>query len=365
MWGNEETIMTEKIQTNINTGSTGGLGFGYRSYNRAYLNYPGVVHDAQLVTRLSRIGQEIIDRGRRGITRCVVRAVMPEGVLGDILDNPETSHVVEGAVPTQFVSQANGRPRERLWMMLAAINHRSRTPLYPVSEMIAQVDQARRPPGATPAERATQVREEGYRFIHTIPPERVGEIQALWGDSFEWDQSGIVHLEKTLKTSQYLRPNARNVWFSGLIEPDTNRLAAIATAERLDIPVEDGHVLPLIESTEWRRSDAVRRHGLAAAVVSHLHAQVLEDLYTECPTIIAETNYRSGAHHVGFAAGMDVPTRILRGRMLPQMLIQNVRVGDGFVPDRIRDFTLMHVSDEAVQTLYSPASRHAVLKGGI
>lgn len=355
--------MTE--QFNTNTGSTGGLGFAYRSYERAYLNYPGVIHDADVLARLSRIGQEIIGRGRHGVTRAVMRAVVPGSVLGEVLENPETSHVVEGAVPTQFSSEANGRLSEQLWMMLAAINHRSRTPLFPVTEMINQVDNAKRIPAHTPLERATLLKSDGYRFIDLIPPDRIDEMQSLWGESFEWDREGIADLSRKLLVSQGMTSHKRNVWFSGLIEPDNNRLAAIATAERLDIPVDNGEVLPVIESTEWRRSDAVRRHGLAAAVVSHLNARVLEDLDGERPTIIAETNYRSGAHHVGFATGMEVPTRLFRGRFLPQMLIQNVRVGDGLAPDRKRDFTLMHVADEAIQKFYSPAARLAVLEGGI
>lgn len=355
--------MTETLNTN--TGSTGGLGFAYRSYERAYLNYPGVIHDADVVTRLGRIGHEIVGRGRRGVTRAVVRAVVPESVLSEVLENPETAGLVEGAVPTQFVSESNGRSGEPLWMMLAAINHRSRVPLFPVPEMINQVDNAKRIPALTPVERAIQLRIEGYRFIDLIPPDRIEEMQSLWGESFEWDREGIADLGRKLLASQGMSPSQRNVWFSGLIEPGTNRLAAIATAERLDLPVDNGEVLPVIESTEWRRSDAIRRHGLAAAVVSHLNARVLEDLGGERPTIIAETNYRSGAHHVGFASGMEVPTRLFRGRLLPQMLIQNVRVGDGLEPDRKRDFTLMHVPDDAIQTFYSPAARLAVLEGGL
>lgn len=355
--------MTEAIE-NTNTGSTGGLGFAYRSYERAYLNYPGVVHDAGVITRLGRIGRQIVDRGRRGVTRAVVRAVVPERVLGDVLENPETAGLVEGAVPTAFVSQTNGTSSEPLWMILAAINHRDRTPLYPVPEMIGQVDEGKRIP-MQPEQRIAQLRHEGYRFIDTIPPERIDEMQELWGDSFEWQRVGIAELSASLSAAHSLQPRGRGVWFSGIVEPGTNRLAAVATAERLDIPLHDGQTLPIVESTEWRRSDRVRRHGLAAAAVVHLNAQVLEDLSGCSPKIIAETNFRTRADRVGFAAGMDVPLRQFRGRFLPQMLIQNVRVGDGFESDRKRDFTLMHISDESVQTLFSPASRHAVLKGGI
>lgn len=354
--------MTARIE-NTNTGSTGGLGFSYRSYDRAYLNYPGVIHSADDVGRLSRIGQAIIERGRRGVTRGVLRAIVPSRVLEDIVHNPEFAGLVEAAAPVGHTEQANRS--EPLWMMLAAINNRKRTPLFPVADMVSAVDVERKTPSVTPRERISALRHKGYRFITDIPEERIGEVEELWGNSFEWDRPGIMGLRDKLRQAIMSPKHSRSVWFSGVIEPVRNTLAAIATAERLDIPVRRGVSIPLIESTEWRRADHIHQHGLTAAAVSHLHANVIEDLERVSPAVIAETNFRSGAHRVGFAAGMDVPSRTVHGVYVPQMLIQNVRVGDGFPPDRERDFTFMHIPEESVQTYYNAASRDAMLKGDL
>lgn len=356
--------MTERIE-NTNTGSTGGLGYSLRSYDRAYCNYPGVIHDADTVRRLFRIGQNIITRSRHNVTRGVLRAMVPSSVLEQLADNPETAGCIEAVVPTRYATRANGRSSEPLWMMLAAINNRSRTPLFPVDDMVRIVDSERKSPSVHPVERITHLRAEGYRFITDIPEERIGEVETLWGNSFEWKRSGIVELRNKLHAGLGLPKRSRTVWFSGLVEPEHNTLAAIATAERLDIPIAEGVSVPIVESTEWRRADHITRHGLATAVVSHLHANVVEDLSNLAPTIIAETNYRSGAHRVGFASGMDVPARSVFGADIPQMLIQNVRVGDGLSPDGERDFTLLHIPEESLQTYYHDASREVMLKGDI
>ncbi len=354
--------MTER--DNINTGSTGGLGFSYRSYDRAYLNQDGAIHDASYFARLATIGHRIIDHGRRGVTRCVVRALVPERVLDDMLALPETYPLVEAVVPTGFTF-INGRGQEPVWMMIGAVNHRSRRPLFGVSDMVTRVDQSRRFPTLSPWERIMNLRSEGFRFISRFSQQRIPEVLSLWRDSFEWDESGVTKLQKDLEANHARHSSRRSLWFSGVVDPRTDRLVALATAERLDMPLHGQQAIPIVESTEWRRADDVSRHGLVAGAVSHLNTQILTDLDGQRPTVIAETNYRSGAHHVGFAAGMDVAPREIHGRPVSQMLIQNVRVGDGYVPDGARDFTMMHLPNNARQTLYDIASRQAILKGSV
>lgn len=356
--------MTERIE-NTNTGSTGGLGYSLRSYDRAYCNYPGVIHDADTVRRLFRIGQNIITRSRHNVTRGVLRAMVPSSVLEKLAGTPETAGNIEAAVQTRYATRANGRRSEPLWMMLAAINNGNRMPIFPVRDMVRVVDSERKAPSIPPVDCITSLRRDGYWFISDIPEERVGEVEALWGNSFEWSRSGILDLRDKLRSAIGIPKQSRTVWFSGIVEPEHNTLAAIATAERLDIPIAEGVSVPIVESTEWRRADHITQHGLTAATVSHLHANVVEDLQGLSPTVIAETNFRSGAHRVGFASGMDVPARSVFGADIPQMLIQNVRVGDGLTPDGERDFTLLHIPDESLQTYYHDASREAMLKGDL
>lgn len=359
-----EKNMIEQRTENENTGSTGSLGFAYRSYNRAYINFQGVIHDAGYVARLGRIGNELIKRRRKNVTRGVLRALIPHSVLMDVLDNPESADLVESVVPIRYLTGANGRSPEPLWMMLAAVNHPERTPYTPVRDMATAVDDTRRRKITAPAVRIPALEQEGYRFIRNIPADRIAEIRRLWADSFEWNTKGIRQLRETLTSTQSCSRAQRRVWFSGLVEPRSGRLVSLATAERLDLPVGDGRTVPVVENTEWRGIDSKRR-GLTAAVVAHLNAQILDDIGDLNPLIIAEANYRSGAHHVGYAAGMEIPPRSISGRPVRQMLIQNVRVGDGCEPDGPRDFSMMYLNQSAIQMYYDRASRLSMLKGTV
>jgi len=355
--------MIEQL-SNVNTGRARALGFSYRSYERGYLNYPnGVISEIGVLERLGAIGREMVRKSRRGVTRVVARPFVTEDVLREALGSPKLSNLVEAAVPTSYTY--HGRRSSPVWMMLGAVNHPTRLPLRPVAEMVGRVDAAKRTSFQTPAERIGELQREGYTFIRNIPSDRIHEIHRLWENSFEWDEAGVQKLHNDLIDNKKRRPKERSVWFTAVIEPRSNRVVSLATAERLDLPVVDGLRLPIIENTEWRRSDDTNRHGLAAAAVSHLNAQILEDIGSLHPVIIAETNYHSGAHHVGFASGMEVPTRTIHGRAIPQMLIQNVRVGDGLQPDGKRDFTMMHLPDQTIQTIYDPASRREILKGDL
>ncbi len=342
------------------------MGFMYRSDRRAYVNQSGVMHDAAYVLRLGRVGREIVHRGRRNVTRCVLRGMVPGTVLSDILDQSDEP-LVEAAVPTGFMTTPNGRASEPIWMMLAAVNHPSRRPLFPVAKMIQDVDQSGSGHAKTPVGRIAELRREGYTFLRQIPVRFARDVLHLWGDSFHWDEEAVENLRRNITHGNSISPYDRHVWFTGILSPQRH-LVALATAERLDVPLEDGESIPIVESTEWRRSPDASRSGLAAAAVSHLTAQVLADIGDKNPLIIAETNYRSGAHHVGFAAGMEVPDRTHEGRSIPQMLIQNVGVGDGLPPqgpESKRDFTMMYLPKAQIQALYAPASRESMLKGGV
>lgn len=350
-----------------NTGSTGGLGSCLRTENRRYINYPyGVVRDVRYLERMAGLGQETINRGRQGVTRAVLRILLPETTLHQIVGSPSLSALVEAVVPTHYTEHRRGG--DRVWMAMGAINHPLRSPLYPVTQMVREVDAMKKIVHASqnpPVNRIQDLREEGYQFLQTIPSDRLGEMKNLWGRTFQWDDAGIENFSKQIERMRRVRPDQRGLWFSGVVEPRSNALVAVAQGERLDMPIGDGRNIPIVESTEWRRSDSTNRHGLAAAAVSYLNAQILNDLEHQHPLIIAETNYLSGAHNVGFASRMEVPKREFGDRPIHQMLIQNVSVGDDREPvGTRRDFTMEYVSSEEQRTHYNRASRAAMLREG-
>jgi hypothetical protein len=231
--------------------------------------------------------------------------------------------------------------------------------------MVETVDLASQQIHTPPYARIQDLRNAGYTFVSQFTDRQVGEVLHLWGNSFEWDRRGVKNLARDLHANHTRSPADRSVWFSAILSPRREKIVALATAERLNVPINQHQSLPIIETTEWRRADGAKQHGLAAAVVSHLNAQILDDLREQKPLIVAETNFMSGAHNVGFAAGMEVPPRRLAGHAISQMLIQNVRVGDGLVPDGLRDFTMMHLSQRAIQNLYDRTSTRLMLKGAI
>ncbi|MBI5619450.1 hypothetical protein HY950_00625 [Candidatus Gottesmanbacteria bacterium] len=315
--------------------------------------------------RFAYRGHEAIQRRTFGATRCVARVLVGESLLHQSVEVPAVSRLLEAAVPANMrVNNGHGEA-ERLWMLLGAVNSSQRRSPYSVDTIVEQVDNTRGTIQRTPLDRVRQLRSEGYRFIRGIPTDRVDEVLDLWRWTFDWNREGVVGLQERLIKEHSWRSSNRGVWFTGLIDPGTHELVSIATAERLNMPIGDGRTLPIVESTEWRRSDGIERHGFMVATVSHLHAQILEDLDGYNPLIIAETNFWSEAHRAGFAAAMDVaPRRIGRG-YVSQALIQNVRVGDGRIPDGIRDFTMMYLPVESQNNFYDPISRTAMLREGV
>jgi hypothetical protein len=203
-------------------------------------------------------------------------------------------------------------------------------------------------------------RARGYRFVHAIQNSHVQAIHALWGSTFGWSAEGVHERGITVSGQRHLNPENRSSWFSGLVNA-RGELVAAAVAERLDMHAGyKNEPLALVESSEWRRRDDLTEHGLMAATVSYLHAQVLRDLPN--PLIFAETNFRTNAHRVGFGAGMEVPKRTMFGMTVPQILVQNVEVGDGQSPVGLRDFTMLYVPRLNIDRLYSPVLRQDMLR---
>lgn len=353
-----------------NTGSTGGLGLDRRTFNRLYLNYRfGIVRSLHGLEQFALRGRQVVEGQAPAEVppRAVGRFLVGDTLLRQALVSGKVAPFIEAVVPTGMTT-ANGSGRESVWMLMGAINHPNRRSIHSIETIICDVDESVRHrennPPPIPLARIQELKERGYSFIHDIPQGRESELLQLWEKTFDWTREGIADLQNRLRKEQNITPVNRHAWFTGLIDSRNNRLVAAATAERLNIPVGDGRVLPVVESTEWKRSDTAERGGLMAGTVVHLHGQVVHDLSSIDPLIIAEDNYWSDAHNVGLAAGMAVPLREIYGRKVPQVLMQNVRVGDGQMPEGLRDFTMMYLPDATRRLLYDPASRAAMLREG-
>lgn len=322
--------------------STGSLGLERRSYNRLYCNWPGVISDVSFIERQYSRAQEAIHREIAG--RCVLRAVLTEGALRNIAMT-STSSTLEASVPAGDV---DGQP---VWMTLFGLNAKLRCPITSVEDMV-ETTTTYPSPSMLPHERVQRLEEQGFRFDAQIDSRQVDSIHGLWGKTFEWTRDGVETLSQRLQMQLQLRPSRREVWFSGVVDPD-DTIASVSMAELLRLPLGNGEYITVVESTEWRTREGFEGQGIMAAGVSFLHAQILRDLeeLARPPLIIAETNYLTRADRVGNAVGMRVPLRHVGEIYIPQILQQNVAVGDGLIPDGLRDFTMMYLAPEAREQL--------------
>lgn len=327
--------------------STGALGFSRRTCERGYANIPGLV-TADYIKRLSLFSERIIQKGKLG--RCVARVFMHGSEIGRL----QTSvPLVEAAVPIN-VSIDNG---ESVWMCMFARNAPSRDPIQPVSLMEEETGIGKQ--RQQPTELINMARSQGYYFIQTIPEVYVSEIYSLWGPVFGWDQKKfqVEGLRQRLATERFKSSEQRSVWFTAMC--DQSNIVTLAMAERLEFPD-----VTIVELTEW----VSNRRGLhlMEATLAHNVTQVLDDLSTlrRPLLLIAETNFITSAHRVAYGVGMQVPPRTVGGVHIPQLLIQNVYVGDGKSDRPYRDFVMMFLPHQSIESQYSEEQRRIILRGG-
>ncbi len=344
--------------------SVGDLGIETRSNARYYYTSPlGVhVHDDK-IEQAERIGRLVVERQRRVVlgesieiaSRCVGKFLVKEDVFEELRRSRTLRDRIEAAIPTPHTIRGELEEPQKVWLLIAAVNSSSRRLHESSKDMMRRVNIDRRFEHITPQARVASVRSQGFAFIDEIRVRDIPAIYNLWGTTFGWDEQGIRNRAQNIHVQKEEQPSRKSSWFSGVVDP-SGRIAALAVAERLDIPLGyDLGTLSLVESTEWRGRDDVRNLGLVSASVTYLHAQVIRDLsvLSTPPLIFAETNYMSRAYRVGFASGMDVPPRKVRGLSIPQILEQNVEVGDGYEPIGLRDFMVMYLPPEAYTQLYS------------
>lgn len=353
------------IETNETNGvneSMARSGVSLRGDNRGYLqsNF-GVQDTLSVIQHADSIAERVIAQRRRGVTRAVGRFLVSEGLLPAIARDNRLRGVIETIFPTSLRLPQSG---ERVMVLMGARNHPSRVGNVSVSEMIhlVQADQEyRRVRPINLAERIINLQRQGYRFVSQIPDSLITSVHKLWDSTFGWEIQGVATRAKDLRRQLCLPQQERTVWFSGLVNPQGDLVAA-ATAERADMRVGNGlPAVPLVETSEW--SSREQGKGYMAATNTHITAQILENLSRvyPSPTIFAETNFMSRAHRVGLASGMEVAPRNIQGLIVPQILQQHVTVGDGHVPEGLRSFTPMFVSDETKTKQFNAEARRIML----
>jgi len=313
--------------------STGDLGLRLRGDNRIYMNWGrDPIRQASTIEeyfrRVARVRPETFD-GRRD----VFRGLVTEQVVSDLVDSQNLGDTnIEAAFPI----------KPGLWYLGMARNHPTRQPFRPVDEMVKGVRENIRPFNP-PIEIIQKILSEGHRFITTLRPEDVSihtQLLGLWANTFGWDLGQIYNLATRLSMQDKRRPS---VWFSGIVDKN-GILRAAAMAEMIIFKGNHGERIPIVESTEWSstESDHIK------AVVDQLHSQI-RDAYPDS-IIIAECNYHRGAHRAAQKSGMITPDVVIHERRIPQVLEQNVPVGDGLDPiGRPRDFILFVLPHNAIR----------------
>ncbi len=138
-------------------------------------------------------------------------------------------------------------------------------------------------------------------------------------------------------------------------------------AERLDFPIYNKNIC-IVESTEWKRSDSFHhKTGLMIATLGFLHANILQDLdgLDYPPLLIAETNVMSRSDREGRGAGLVLANTTFGNYTIPQYLVQNVEVRDGYLPEGLRDFFMMYLPPENRDLLYNGDQREVILQSSI
>ncbi len=287
--------------------STGKLGADFdRSDGRAYLNVSDRVNHVRGFLDVKKdFDMQALEQGRR---RSVIRAI----VKSDTADKIKGQVVPEANIPLDII----GQPENTL-LVFGNNVHRSETP-----EWLEVHDYWRKPMRkfTPPAQRMTDLAEEGYQFISAPRVCDREDLYQIW-KPFGWTRQGVA-----VKITEF--EVGGGGWFSGIVNRN-DRLVSACMGEKLEMPR-----VALLEGTEYGTAENARGKGLCSAVVAGLHAQMLRDtLYSgeNMPLIFSEFNMSVRSDVVGRHTGMVIPL-VREGEMCAfpvQLLRRNVSVLDG------------------------------------
>lgn len=331
---NEQTILS----------STGRTGVSRRPDGRLYVNPTDFANNPELVAQTFQRLLGVQERHPQKVGRSVYRTIASDEVFSHISQNGQAPYIEVALPMAEFTGDTS-------WLVYLAHNNIDRTRIVSQNQMISEASE-RLERSISPLERVVRLREEGYTFSSQIHENEVAQVEALWGETFGWTVQEIRNLSHRLEMNQNRLPEQRDVWFSAVKEGD--QIVSLAMAERLSMPARNMH-MDIVESTEWRTRPGQMGRGTLAGALALLNAQVLRDR-PRTPLIYAECNFQSRSDRAGVKAGFRIPDRDMQGRPAPQILVQNVRVGDGFDfgEGRLRDFTFMYLPVSEIGLNYRP-----------
>lgn len=308
--------------------STGAEGLARRPDDRLYYNRGGILQaDVAFFDRWADRADAFVNRGPE--SRCVLRTFLTEEGL-ETVNNSRSRNYIEAAVPICV-----GGQNQQIYMALFGVNNQSR---------ILQLTRPDFEPNVRmlPRERVRLAQDQGFSFASVIYQHQIPNLEQLWIPIFGWEKGGVENLRMRMQI-QRKSNTLPSIWFSGLLYE--GQIVSAAMAERLTLPLAPGQTVSIVESTEWCTAPSFSRNGFMAATVGNLHGHVIESMshVTDPWVVIAETNIQTGAHFVGNAVGMEVPKVQIGTLDVPQALIQNVTIGDGFEPNGLRNFTMMYI----------------------
>jgi hypothetical protein len=347
--GKEINMAIAELLNQSIVSSTGGEGVSRRTFDRLYINGKKISNDYEELSINFGRATNIAERHPQKISRTVFRGL----VGGDVARKILAGNLRENAEVVLNVSGFTGE--EDTWFVYLGKNSSTRTQIVPTDKMISETTLYRE--ASSPHIRIKGVLEDGGKFIDRFSKEQIDQVLSLWGGTFDWSRGAVDSLRRRIDDSIALEPHERDVWFSG-VEKD-GQIVAIAMAEKLAIPKNNG-ILDLVETTEWRTRSGYEGQHLMTAAIDMLNAQVLFDLRDDgestIPLIYAECNFASRSDRAGHGAGLVIPQRELDNQgLIPQVLFQNVGVGDGQddLEDKLRDFTFMHLPLDRISVYYN------------
>lgn len=332
--------------------STGRPGASLRSDRRVYFNEQTYPTEADKFS--SNLGRLLTmpDRqtGEAARTRAVYKGIVSNDILTGVLADQNRKNDLEVLVPLADFGMPGAS--------LAYFGHNAdgRSPIVPKETMIEGTSEQVRLTDEEPLARIEATLSKGYKFIDTVKEGQVDSLYELWGKAFGWEKEQVEIFRKNLAQDALTAPSDRTIWFSG-IEYE-GQIVGATMGQKLDLPGENGN-LTCVESTEWSISKDHGKRGIMPAAISMLNAQVLTSLGDNpTPFIFAECNLESFANVVGHKAGLVIPERGENGSQVPQILVQNVSIGDNVEAARpYRDFAFMYMTPKAIETYYNGDAR--------